>query len=165
MLEALRTADGAEAERDRVLIELMLATGVRLSSALALAVEDVDLERGTLLLREVKGGRQERVILGAQARQLLRDFLADRTSGPVFRAKAGTRITARQAQRRFRHWREKAGIQESVTPHSLRHAFAMRLYEATGDLPLVKAALGHRSIASTLVYADADTGRIRLALE
>ncbi|MCH7988550.1 MAG: tyrosine-type recombinase/integrase, partial [Planctomycetes bacterium] len=113
LLEALRAADGAEADRDRVLIELMLATGVRLSSALALAVEDVDLERGTLLLREVKGGRQERVILGAQARQLLRDFLADRTSGPVFRAKAGTRITARHAQRRFRHWREQAGIQEN----------------------------------------------------
>lgn len=164
LLEALRAADGAEAERDRVLIELMLATGVRLSSALALAVEDVDLERGTLLLREVKGGRQERVILGAQARQLLREFLADRTSGPVFRAKAGTRITARHAQRRFRHWREQAGIQEAVTPHSLRHAFAMQLYRQTGDVLLVKSALGHRSITSTLVYAHASEEQVRHAL-
>jgi len=165
LLKVLREAEGGEAVRDRVLVELMLATGIRLSSALALSVEDVDLEGGDLLLLEVKGGRQERVLLNAQARQVLSDYLGDRTSGPVFRGRDGGKITTRQSQRRFRYWRDKAGIQEAVTPHSLRHAFAERLYQRTGDVLLVREALGHKSISSTMVYARVEARRLREAIE
>ena len=165
LLKVLREAEGAEAQRDRVLIELMLATGIRLSSALALDVEDVDPEGAVLLLREVKGGRQERVLLNARARRVLAGFIADHTTGPVFPGRDGHRITARHAQRRFRFWREQAGIQEAVTPHSLRHAFAERLYQRTGDVLLVREALGHRSISATLVYAKVEARKLREAIE
>lgn len=164
LLAVLREAQGPEAERDRVLVELMLRTGVRLSSALALGAEDVDLDEGVLLLRRAKGGRCERVLLGDGIRDTLREYLVGRTSGPVFPCRAGRRISARHAQRRIRLWREAAGISESVTAHSFRHAFGQRLYDRTHDLLLVKAALGHRSVASTLTYARVAEGALRLAL-
>ena len=78
--------------------------------------------------------------------------------------KDGKRIGSRHAQRRFRMWREKAGISTTATPHSCRHRFAMQLYERTGDVLLVRRALGHRSISSTLVYARASEERLRAAL-
>ena len=164
LLGVLGEAEGFEAERDRVLVQVLLATGVRLSSALALDVEDVDLEEGALLLRRVKGSRTERVLLGDGIRAVLAGFLGGRTSGPVFASRDGRRIGARHAQRRFRAWREKAGIPSSATPHSCRHAFAMHLYEKTGDLLLVGRALGHRSITSTLTYARASESRLRAVL-
>ena len=160
----LAAAESDEGRRDRILVELMLATGVRLSSALALDVEDVDLDEGALLLRKVKGGRAERVFLGPESRDLLREYLGELPTGPVFTRRDGRRISVRQAQRRFRGWRERAGVQKSVTPHSLRHSFAMDLYRRCGDVLLVKRALGHRSISSTLVYAHVGEERLRAAL-
>ena len=62
-------------------------------------------------------------------------------------------------------WREKADLPEAITPHSLRHSFAARMYAKTGDVLLVQKALGHRSVASTLVYAQAGDDRLRAALE
>ncbi len=160
----LEAAHGPEAERDRVLTELMLATGVRLSSALGLEVGDVDLDDGVLLLRHVKGGRVQRVFLNDHIRTALAKYLSARSHGPVFQGTGGRGISARHAQRRFRRWKEMAGIGRAVSPHSLRHGFAMRLYRRTSDLLLVQAAMGHASISSTLVYAKIDQGRIRAAV-
>ena len=151
----LAQAEGDEARRDHILVELMLATGVRLSSALGLRVEDVDLDEGVLLLRQVKGSRVERVLMGPEIRALLAEFLVHRESGPVFARGDGNPISARHAQRRFRAWREAAGISRAVTPHSMRHTFGQRLYDQTRDLLLVQRALRHRSISSTLTYAHA----------
>ena len=63
-----------------------------------------------------------------------------------------------------RTWREQAGISDAVTSHSLRHTFAQGIYERTNDVLLVKKALGHRSIASSLVYAHASEERLRAAI-
>ncbi len=90
--------------------------------------------------------------------------MADRSPGPLFTSKGGQRISRRQAQRRFTRWLEKAGVTRSASPHSLRHRFALALYGRTGDVLLVKEALHHRSITSTLVYARADEERLRRAL-
>jgi len=160
----LEAAEGPEAERDRVLFELMLGTGIRLSSALALDVGDLDLEEGVVLLRTMKRGGQQHVFLPDRIRDLLATFLGGRRQGPVFGSKQGVRISGRHAQRRFRAWREKAGVSASVTPHTLRHGFAMRLYDRTSDLLLVRAALGHRSITSTMIYAHVGSDRLRLAV-
>ena len=73
-------------------------------------------------------------------------------------------MSVRHAQRRFRGWLRRAGVQRPASPHSLRHRFAMDLYRRTGDVLLVKEALRHRSIASTMVYARADRARLRAAL-
>ena len=123
-----------------------------------------ELERTEIEVRSTKGNRPDRVFLGAAIHDHLAKYIADRGPGPLFTSKNGQRISRRQAQRRFTHWLRKAGITRSASPHSLRHRFAMAMYARTGDVLLVKEALNHRSITSTLVYARADEERLRRAL-
>ena len=161
---ALAAQEGAEGRRDAALFGLMLEAGIRLNSALALDVDDVDLERGELRLRRTKGDRPVVVCLGAAARQDLAPYLATHAGGPLFAARHGGRPSARHVQRRFSELVKKAGIGWSPTPHTLRHTFATRLYRRTGDVYLVKEALKHRFIGSTLIYARPDVERLRAAL-
>ena len=160
----MKAGEGFEAERDRVLFELLLATGIRLGSALALDVADLDLEDGTIHLRTVKRGQEQTVFLPAATRGLLAGLVGERRVGPVFGSAAGDRITTRHAQRRFRAVRERARVSRQVTPHGCRHRFAMRLYERTHDLLVVQAALGHRSLGSSLVYARTTGEEVRRAV-
>ena len=111
-----------------------------------------------------KGDRIEKVFLAEEIAGHLRRWIGDRTEGPLFATKDGRRITARQVARRFSQWIEKAGIKRGASPHTLRHSFATTLYRRMNDILLVKEALRHRSIASTLVYAHPDRDRLRAAL-
>ena len=76
----------------------------------------------------------------------------------------GDALTPRQGQRRFEPWLRRAGIRGRYSAHSLRHTFALGLYERTGDVLVVQAALGHRAISSTLTYARASAERVRAAV-
>ena len=153
-----------EGKRDRVLVSLMIHTGVRLGDALRLEREDVDLEAGELRLRRSKNSREEVVVLPATERMLeARLWIAERT-GILFVGRDGKPLSARHVQRRLREWAERAGISKRITPHMLRHTFAQGLYNRTGDLALVQSALNHRSIMSTVIYAQADKQRVRAAL-
>jgi integrase/recombinase XerC len=165
LLAALIVAQGPEARRDHLLVDLMLSTGVRLSAALALTDADVDLERGELVVQHAKGNRVERVILGRDVRDQLVGYLAERGAGPLFPGKDGKSITRRHAVRRLAQWMARAECQGRASPHCLRHDFAQRLYNRTGDVLLVQRALGHRSIASTVAYAQADETSVRAALD
>ncbi len=164
LLEVLSSAEGPEAERDHALFHLMLATGLRLSSTLALDRDDVDLDRAEITVRSMKGDRPDRVFLGVAIREHLEKYMAGRGPGALFTTKDGRPVSGRQAQRRFTLWLEKAGITRSASPHSLRHRFALALYGRTGDVLLVKEALHHRSITSTLVYTRAHEERLRRAM-
>lgn len=164
MLGILAADPTPEGKRDHAMFSLMLATGIRLAGAVALDVEDVDLVRGELRLRRVKGDREERVILGSAIRAQLLVFIGRRRSGPLFLSLRRERVGHRHVQRRLGQWLARAQVAGPATPHTLRHSFATRLYERTGDIVLVQAALGHRSLLSTLVYARADEARLRSAL-
>jgi integrase/recombinase XerD len=165
LVATLQAASGWEATRDLALFAFLLATGARLGSATALEVGDLDLRDGAAMLREVKGGGEQRVFLRRDVADLLAALIGTRRTGSVFLGRNGEPLTPRQAQRRFTGWLERAGIRGRYSPHSLRHTFALGLYERTGDVLVVQAALGHRSIASTLVYARASAERVRVAVE
>ena len=164
LLAVLSKAEEPVGQRDHVLFALMLGTGLRLSSAVLLDAEDVDLDDGKILVRHAKGDRVETVFLGRDTRTLLRAYMVNRATGPIFCASDGHRVSIRHAQRRFRMWVVRAGISRRFSPHSLRHSFAVDLYRKTRDLLLVKEALHHRSITSTMVYARVDSERLRAAL-
>lgn len=161
LMETMAADKTAEGKRDFMLFDLMLRTGIRLGSALALDLADIDLAGGELHLRLSKGGRQDTVYLGKGIRRHVVRYIKGRAAGPLFTSSAGRRICDRHAQRRFAMWVKKAGITRRVSCHSLRHTCAMVLYRKTGDILLVKEALRHRSIGSTLVYAHADRARLR----
>jgi site-specific recombinase XerC len=163
LIAALEAARTPAERRDRVLIHVMLGCGLRLGSAVGLDVEDVDLVAGELRLRQMKGSREDLAYLPADVAGMLRDHIGERTSGPVFVVAAGGRIGARQVHRRLVEWGTRAGV-VGLHPHRLRHTFGTRVYRASGDLLLTARALGHRSIASTTVYAQPPRGAVRSAV-
>lgn len=162
LVAALSAGEGHVAERDRILVLVLLRCGLRIGSAIGLDVEDVDLQHGELRLRTTKGDRPPIVVLPVTVCEKLRGFLGERRQGPLFLA-SERRLSIRHAQRRISQWLKAAGIQ-GCSAHSLRHSFANALLARTGDLRLVQAALGHASIASTTVYAQVDRARLRAAV-
>lgn len=164
LFETLRCDDSSATRRDHALFAFLLGTGARLGSALALRVEDLELDAGEALLRELKGGGEQRVFLSDDVVQLLRHLLRTRTSGAVFLGHGDQSLTTRHARRRFSVWLDRAGLPKGYSPHSLRHTFATRLYQRTGDIALTKEALGHACISSTMVYARASQDQVRAAV-
>lgn len=164
LLAMLAADPSPEGKRDHALFHLMLTTGVRLASAVALDVEDVDLARAEVRLRHVKGDREERVFLGRAIGEHLARYIGRQRSGPLFLSLRRERVGHRHVQRRLREWFMRIGIERDLSPHSLRHSFATSLYRRTGDIVLVQAALGHRSLMSTLVYARTDDARLKSVL-
>jgi site-specific recombinase XerD len=152
----------AKERRDQFLVRFLLATGLRLESALLLDVEDVDLDDGSMRVH-AKRDRVQVFYFGAAVREELRAFLAGRAEGPVFRGAAGRRLGKRQAQRRVGDLARRAGLGDT-RPHALRHSFAVELYERSADIALVSRALGHASIVSTLRYASATDEQLRRAM-
>jgi site-specific recombinase XerD len=164
LLKTIASARGPQARRDHMLFHLMLATGIRLGSALALDRAAVDLGRAELRIEHTKGNRPEVVFLGRAVRAHLRRYMTGRGPGFLFEGRGRGPLCGRQAQRRLEIWLGEARIGRRVSPHSLRHAFAIDLYRRSGDLFLVKEALRHRSITSTTVYATVGGHRLRQAM-
>ena len=149
---------------------MLLGTGIRLGSLVGLNVGDVDLSAGTLRIH-AKGGGEERVFLNPRLVGMLGGFLDESRSqgpcgprSPLIRSQSGNRLGARAIQLKFARWVEEAGINRPVSVHSLRHTFATRLYERTGDLYLVQRALGHRQITTTEIYARVIDEALRHAM-
>ncbi len=164
LLETLEKAEGPEASRDYMLFHLMLSSGIRLGSAVALDLEDLNLDKSEIRLRTAKGDAPDTIYLGQAISDHMRRFIDGRKPGALFAAADGERLSTRHVQRRFGEWIRKAGITAKVSTHSTRHAFAMKVYSRTNDVLIVKEALRHRSIASTMVYAKVNETRLRQAL-
>jgi integrase len=156
--------DGEAPRRDAALVRLLVNTGLRLSSALNLRVEDLDLARGELHVRKAKNDAPVVLPLSRAAARDLRMHLRRCGDGYLFPGDDGP-LTRRQAGRRIEEAAERAGLAGRASAHVLRHVFACRLLKATGgNLPLVQQALAHRSIASTTIYARVEAGALRAAL-
>jgi len=153
---------GVTGRRDHALIAFMLLTGCRLAETAALDIDDIDLVTRVAILRKTKGGDPDRVMLsptlaGILAAHIDGDALAD---APLFTA-CGRRLSTRQVQRIVTRRVQEAGITKAITAHSLRHSFATRLYNATGDIRLVQQALRHTHVSTTETYAQVDPVRWR----
>jgi integrase/recombinase XerC len=150
--------------RDHALFSLLLGAGLRIGSAVALRIEDLDFDAGVAWLRRMKGDSPQQVLLAPGVARTLRAFLGRRREGPVFESGPGMAIDVRQARRRLTQALEAAGIKRRATPHSLRHAFAIDLLTRTQNLRLVQKAMHHASIASTCAYAAVADDAVRRAL-
>jgi integrase/recombinase XerC len=151
-------------DRDRVLFTLMLKSGIRVGSAVKLDIRDIDLETRELMLRSSKGNREERLPISSSVARMLAGHIGVRDRGPLFLGRGEGRLSERHAQRLFGCYATRAGLRSTRT-HSLRHSYAMRIYHRTHDVLVVKRALGHRSVESTLAYARCEEGRLRALLE
>jgi integrase/recombinase XerD len=177
-VEALLVApgeDGSLALRDRALLELMYATGCRISEALDLRLPELHLDQ-SLCRVTGKGDKQRLVPLHDAAVVALRAYLdAGRAalcvSRPaaavpwVFVSKRGRRLSRQAAWVRLRHHAVQAGITRPISPHKLRHSFATHLLEGGADLRSVQTLLGHADISTTQVYTHVSDAHVRAAYD
>ena len=162
----LRTPQGL---RDRTVLEVLYAGGLRVSELVGLDLTDVDLERGEV--RVLGKGDKERVaLLGEPARHWLRAYLSEgrpklagaaRGEEAVFLNRWGGRLTARSVQTLLRQYTIMAGLDKHITPHVLRHTFATHLLDGGADLRVVQELLGHAQLSTTQVYTHVSRSQVR----
>ena len=161
-------ADDAEGIRDRAILELLYACGLRVSELTGLDTDRLDLQG--LQVRVIgKGNRERRVPMGEEARERIHAYLAGpRTawtaghpSAAVFVSQRGARLARESVWRLVRRWAAEAGVESRVTPHTFRHSFATHLLEGGADLRVVQTLLGHASISTTQLYTHLTGERLR----
>ena len=148
--------------RDRAVLEVLYATGVRVAELAGLDVEDTDLREGAVRVTG-KGGKERIVPMGRKAVEALRAYLqqgGERASGPLFLNGRGGRLTVRSVHRIVRARARAAGLARRVSPHTLRHTFATHLLDAGADLRLIQELLGHARLGTTQKYTHVSTDRL-----
>jgi integrase/recombinase XerD len=167
----LAAAEGNEPARirDRAMLELLYATGLRVSELVKLPASSVNLEVGYLVARG-KGSKERMVPVGAVARGWLERFLAGpraallkgRSARALFVTSRGKGMTRQGFWKLLRRYTLKAGIRKKgLSPHKLRHSFATHLLERGADLRAVQQMLGHADLATTQVYTHVNRERLR----
>lgn len=154
--------------RDRCMLEVLYATGLRVSELVNLTVSQVNLAAGVLRVRG-KGSKERLVPLGEEAADRVREFVAgarrqilgERESDALFPTGRGKAMTRQAFWLRLRKHSAAAGITENVSPHSLRHAFATHLLDHGADLRAVQLLLGHSSLSTTQIYTQVARKRLR----
>lgn len=157
--------------RDRALLELLYAAGLRVSEIAGLDLQDVDLRQATVRVRGK--GKKERVgVFGEPAAVALdrylrsaRPALVSRKQDALFLNRFGGRLTVRSVQTIVRKYALMAGLPEDVHPHLLRHSFATHMLDGGADLRVVQELLGHESPNTTQIYTHVTESRKRQAIE
>jgi integrase/recombinase XerC len=162
--------DTPQGQRDRAMLELLYAGGLRVSELLALDTGALDLVQGQVRVFG-KGAKERVVLIGAPAERALRAYLengrrallrpGDRRTTALFLNRFGGRLSISMFTRSLAVYAAKAGIERPVTPHMLRHSFATHLLDGGADLRSVQELLGHESLGTTQIYTQVSQGHLR----
>lgn len=159
----------AEGFRDRTMLEVLYATGMRVSELINLTLERVDLNM-KYIIAFGKGSKERIVPLGSVAAEFLQQYLEkvrpkltheDRNTNVVFLAFGGHELTRQRFWQIIRAYGRKANINKALTPHILRHSFATHLLDNGADLRSVQELLGHSDISTTQIYTHLTNKRLR----
>lgn len=155
--------------RDAALLEFLYGTGARISEAVGLDIDDLDLEQG--LVRLLGKGSKERIVpLGSYAAQACESYLTRSRPGLASKGKSGaavflngrgSRLSRQSAWAVLARAAERAGVSTTVSPHTLRHSFATHLLDGGADVRIVQELLGHASVTTTQVYTLVTVDRLR----
>jgi site-specific recombinase XerD len=164
--------DGVEGLRDRALLELLYGTGVRVSEASALDLNDLDLSEGWIRI-EGKGGKERLVCFGEPCRRAIREYLrhpararrVDPGVSALFLNPRGGRLSVRSVQRIVARYLAPYALEARPSPHTLRHSYATHLLEGGADLRVIQDLLGHSSPATTQVYTHVTPSSLREAYQ
>ena len=167
-LVAAPAGDTPRERRDRALLELLYACGLRIAEVCSVRLENLDEEGG--ILRVTGKGKKTRLVpVGSAALQALKTYLSlarpellsRRSGASIFLSVRGHPLTPARIWQLVRYYAKRAGIEEAVHPHQLRHSFATHLLAGGADLRIIQELLGHASIATTQIYTQVDRGQLR----
>ena len=155
-------------QRDRALLELLYASGLRVSELVGLTLEQIDLESNEIRVWG-KGSKERVVLMGQPAAEALKDYIkegrarlrGEKKTKALFLDRYGQKLTERSVQRLLNQYAKKAGIGKRVHPHLLRHTFATHLLDGGADLRVVQELLGHARLTSTQIYTHVTKGQAR----
>lgn len=156
--------------RDRAMVELLYASGLRAAELCGARLENLDLEQG--FIRVVgKGGKQRLVPVGASARRSLAKYLdsgrpelvGQRTGGEIFLSVRGRKLTNQRVWQVLGALGQRAGLNKEIYPHLLRHSFATHLLEGGADLRIIQEMLGHADISTTQIYTHVSSKQLHQA--
>ena len=169
LLSAAGTGGTPAALRDRAIVEVLYGAGARISEAVSLDVDDIDLEQGSVRLLG-KGSKERIVPLGSFAREAVtayrvraRPSMAVRGKGSaaLFLNQRGGRLSRQSAWKAIHAAAERAGLGDKIGPHTLRHSFATHLLDGGADVRVVQELLGHASVTTTQIYTMVTVQRLR----
>ncbi len=169
ILEASGRGGTALALRDRALLELLYGVGARISEAVGLDVDDLDLVESVVRLSG-KGGRVRLVPVGSYAREACERYLVQvrpqlaargKAAGAVFLNARGGRLSRQSAWSVLGRAAQRAGLPSAVSPHTLRHSFATHLLDGGADVRVVQELLGHASVTTTQIYTLVTVDKLR----
>ena len=154
--------------RDRAMLELLYATGLRVSELINLKQSQINFNQGVLRI-VCKGDRERLIPLGEESQRWLQDFidgprmeiLLERQTDYLFPTRRGDRMTRQAFWHIIKRYAEKAGIRRKLSPHSLRHAFATHLLNRGADLRVVQLLLGHSDLSTTQIYTHVARERLK----
>lgn len=161
----------AKGFRDKAMLEVMYATGIRVTELIDLDVEDVNLELGVLKCCSAK---KSRVIplypaalrsLSVYMKDIRQQMVSDPTEKALFVNIGGVRMSRQGFWKILKHYQMKAGIEKEITPHTLRHSFAVHLLENGADLGSLQELMGHSDISSTQVYTQMINQKLKSVYE
>jgi site-specific recombinase XerD len=148
--QVIRLLRSIEDKRNRLIVRLIYATGVRVSELCAINVEDIDFEEQTIRVKG-KGDKIRTVFVDEETLEDIDEFIGNKIEGPLFVGQQGNHISPRTVQHIF-----KENAPDGITPHKIRHSYASELYRRSKNLRVVQENLGHSSIKTTEIYLHTD---------
>ncbi len=153
--------------RDKAMLELLYATGIRVSELISLNLSDINLELG--FIRCNKGNRERSIPIGSISISAVNEYLTksrnfliqETTEEALFVNVNGKRLTRQGFWKIIKHYKNQANINKDITPHMLRHSFAAHLLENGADLRSIQEMLGHSDISSTQIYTQIAKNKIK----
>ncbi len=153
--------------RDKAMLELLYATGIRVTELITLKISDVNLSMGVIMCKDahkermIPFGNKAKVALTRYLDGVRDEMMEDNSSDVLFANCSGKPMSRQGFWKLIKHYAKKAGITTDITPHTLRHSFAAHLVENGADLKSVQEMLGHSDISTTQIYANMNHNRIR----
>jgi integrase/recombinase XerD len=154
--------------RDYLYMRLMLKAGLRASEAVSLRPEHIDLMSGKLMVREGKGAKDRTLWIGEELLEELQEWTGRRPESDwLLPTSKGTKVATSHLRRSVKRYARDAEIEEveRVSPHTLRHTFATRLYRSAGKIRMVQKALGHSDLSTTMIYTHIVDEELETALK